>query len=173
MNKRWIYNSPSILRVGTRDGQCEVVTLRVVRSSRWVAGPSSLTWHDVTRRVNRHKGACLVSRPYDLGLCSPHSISGALPDHPRSGTGCPKPPSTARGWIVQFSLRRWSAIPVNGNRGRPCREWMDDIMSAGVRLDYKSWTVWPKIAEDGNSLQDKQWTPTGAGPMVPWFLMKK
>jgi len=25
----------------------------------------------------------------------------------------------------------------------------------------------PKIAEDGNSLQDKQWTPTGAGPVVP------
>jgi len=24
-----------------------------------------------------------------------------------------------------------------------------------------------KITEDGNSLRDKQWTPTGAGPMVP------
>jgi len=40
-------------------------------------------------------------------------------------------------------------------------------MSAGVRLDYKSSTVWSKIAESRNSLQDKQWTPTGAGPMVP------
>jgi len=40
-------------------------------------------------------------------------------------------------------------------------------LSADVRLDYKSCTVWPKITEDGNSLQDKQWTPTGAGPMVP------
>jgi len=30
------------------------------------------------------------------------------------------------------------------------------------------WNVpWQKITEDGNSLQDKQWTPTGAGPMVP------
>jgi len=24
-----------------------------------------------------------------------------------------------------------------------------------------------KMAEDGNSLQDKQWTRTGAGPVVP------
>jgi len=40
-------------------------------------------------------------------------------------------------------------------------------LSAGVRLDYKSGTVWTKIAEDGNSLQDKQWTLTDAGPMVP------
>ena len=43
---------------------------------------------------------------------------------------------------------------------------MDDIVS-WLRVDYKSWTVWPKITEDGNSLQDKQWTPTGPGPMVP------
>jgi len=43
--------------------------------------------------------------------------------------------------------------------------WM--TLSAGVRLDYKSRIVWPKIAEDGNSLQEKQWTPTSAGPMVP------
>jgi len=27
------------------------------------------------------------------------------------------------------------------------------------------------LAEDGNSLQDKQWTSTGAGPI--WFLKKK
>jgi len=27
--------------------------------------------------------------------------------------------------------------------------------------------VWPKIAEHGNSLQDKQWTSTGTGSMVP------
>jgi len=40
-------------------------------------------------------------------------------------------------------------------------------LSAGVRLDYKSRTVWPKIAEDGNSLQDNPWTPVDAGPMVP------
>ena len=45
------------------------------------------------------------------------------------------------------------------------RGWM--TMSAGVILDYNSSTVWPKIAESGNSLQDKQWTPTDAGPMVP------
>ena len=32
---------------------------------------------------------------------------------------------------------------------------------------FNSWTVWPEIEEDGNSLQDKKWTPTGAGPMVP------
>jgi len=44
-------------------------------------------------------------------------------------------------------------------------EWT--TLSGGVRLDYKSWTVSPEIAEDGNSLQDKQWTPKGAGPMVP------
>jgi len=36
---------------------------------------------------------------------------------------------------------------------------MDDIVS--------SQSVRPKIAEDENSLQVKQWTPTGAGPMVP------
>jgi len=41
------------------------------------------------------------------------------------------------------------------------------VSYAYVRLDYKSRTVWPKIAEDGNSLQDEQRTPTGAGPMVP------
>jgi len=45
------------------------------------------------------------------------------------------------------------------------RGWM--TMSAGVSLEYKSSTVWSKIAESRNSLQDKQWTPTGAGPMVP------
>jgi len=28
-----------------------------------------------------------------------------------------------------------------------------------------------QITVDGNSLQDKQWTPTGA--IVPWFLKKK
>jgi len=39
-------------------------------------------------------------------------------------------------------------------------------LSAGVRLDYESGTVWPKITE-GNSLQDKQWTTMVAGPMVP------
>jgi len=43
--------------------------------------------------------------------------------------------------------------------------WM--TLSADVRLDYKIWTVWPKIAEDENSLQDKQWTLKSAGPMVP------
>jgi len=40
-------------------------------------------------------------------------------------------------------------------------------ISAGVRLDYKSSTVWPKIAGSGNALQHKQWTPMGASPMVP------
>jgi len=34
----------------------------------------------------------------------------------------------------------------------------------------KTGVVWPKIADDGNSLQDKQWTLTGA--LVPWFLKK-
>jgi len=45
-----------------------------------------------------------------------------------------------------------------------------DTLSAGVRLDYKIWTVWPKIAEDGSSLQDKTSNGhqrAGAGPMVP------
>jgi len=40
-------------------------------------------------------------------------------------------------------------------------------LSAGVRLDYKNWTVWPKITEDRNSLQDKQWTPMGNDPVFP------
>jgi len=40
-------------------------------------------------------------------------------------------------------------------------------ISAGVRLDYMSSTVWPKIAESGNTVQDKQWTPMGASTMVP------
>ena len=45
------------------------------------------------------------------------------------------------------------------------RGWM--TISAGVRLDYKSSTVWPKIAESGKAVQDKQWTPMGASPIVP------
>jgi len=64
------------------------------------------------------------------------------------------------------TLMMFWIVDRTNKRGRPCTEWMDDTVRC-VRLDYKSWTVWPKIAEDGNLLQDKQYTPMGAGPVVP------
>ena len=55
---------------------------------------------------------------------------------------------------------------TNKRAGRVESGWT--TLSSGVRLDYKSLTVWPpKNAEDGNSLQNNQWTPTGAGPVGP------
>jgi len=49
-------------------------------------------------------------------------------------------------------------------RGRPCTDWIDDIVSwcKSEQFGQRS-----QFAEDGNSLQDKQWTTMGAGPMVP------
>jgi len=43
---------------------------------------------------------------------------------------------------------------------------MDDIVS-WCKIGLQELNSLAKVAEDGNSLQDKQWTPTGAGPMVP------
>ena len=54
-------------------------------------------------------------------------------------------------------------VDGTNKKGRPCREWMDDIVS---KTGLQELNRLPEIAEDGNSLQDKQWTPTGAGPMV-------
>jgi len=43
---------------------------------------------------------------------------------------------------------------------------MDDIVS-WCKTELQELNSLPQIAQDGNSLQDKQWTPMGAGPMVP------
>ena len=40
-------------------------------------------------------------------------------------------------------------------------------LSAGVTLDYRAEQLGPRWQKIGNSLQDKQWTPTGNRPMVP------
>jgi len=56
-------------------------------------------------------------------------------------------------------------VDGTNKRGRPCREWMDDIVSwcktglqelNSLAHDRRRW-----------KLITRQWTPTGAGPMVP------
>jgi len=43
---------------------------------------------------------------------------------------------------------------------------MDDIVS-WCKTGLHELNSLAKIAEDGNSLEDKQWTPLGTSPMVP------
>ena len=60
----------------------------------------------------------------------------------------------------------FGTVDRTNKRGRTCREWMDDIVS-WCKTELQKLNSSPKITEDRNSSQDKQWTPMGAGPMVP------
>jgi len=48
---------------------------------------------------------------------------------------------------------------------------MDNIVS-WCKTELQELNSLAKISEDGNSLQDKQWIPTGAGPMFPEDYVK-
>jgi len=39
---------------------------------------------------------------------------------------------------VKLKTLMFGVVDGTNKRSRPCREWMDDIVSSGVRLDYKS-----------------------------------
>jgi len=86
---------------------------------------------------------------------SHHSVFNRLDAHPATQ------PTASMHWRTKLKTLTFRIVDGTNKRGRPCRQWMTTL-TTGVRLDYKSWTVCPKIAK-----QHKQWTPAAAGPMVP------
>lgn len=83
---------------------------------RELAGPTSVTWHDMTclcltgPRATQRTLSSVVKTSGSIH----HSISSPLPapwDHPRSSSGCPKP-QCGGAWIRKISVRGQSTISL-------------------------------------------------------------